>query len=244
MFRGYIKVWRKVLDTGILKNHKLWSFWMWCLLKASHEKHKVLVGYQEVELQEGQFIFGRKNASEELNMSEQNIRTVLKNLEKSKNLTIKTTNKFSVITILNWELYQGNGNVTNQQTNKELTNNSPATNHKQECKNDKNEKNKNEEGGKKEFLPLPLRFELIEKDFNPFELKCKKEFLEYWMEKSLNGKKERWQFEKVFDIKRRFRTWLNKNFKKDTSNAITRNNRNSVFINPADRSIYEKTETD
>jgi len=33
-------------------------------------------------------------------------------------------------------------------------------------------------------------------------------FIDYWTEKSPNGKKERWEFEKVFDIKRRWGTWL------------------------------------
>jgi hypothetical protein len=33
------------------------------------------------------------------------------------------------------------------------------------------------------------------------------EFISYWTEKSLNGKKMRFEKEKVFDIKRRFATW-------------------------------------
>lgn len=33
------------------------------------------------------------------------------------------------------------------------------------------------------------------------------EFLDYWTEKNPGGKKERWQMEKVFDVKRRWGTW-------------------------------------
>jgi hypothetical protein len=36
----------------------------------------------------------------------------------------------------------------------------------------------------------------------------KKKFIDYWTEKSPNGKKERWQMEKVFDLKRRWGRWL------------------------------------
>lgn len=36
----------------------------------------------------------------------------------------------------------------------------------------------------------------------------KEEFLSYWTEKNAGGKKERWQMEKVFDVKRRWNTWL------------------------------------
>lgn len=39
-------------------------------------------------------------------------------------------------------------------------------------------------------------------------LEEKEKFLEYWAEKSPNGKKERWQMEKVFDIKRRWKRWI------------------------------------
>ena len=66
----------------------------------------------------------------------------------------------------------------------------------------------------KERVLLNNYFLQIEKDFSQDELIYKNEFLEYWKEKSPGGKKERWQFEKVFDIKRRFKTWL-KNKEKD-----------------------------
>ena len=64
-------------------------------------------------------------------------------LKKLQKLTIKPTNKFSIVTIINWDSYQGQQNKTNQQTNQEVTSKSPASNHKQECKNDiKKEKEK------------------------------------------------------------------------------------------------------
>ncbi len=36
----------------------------------------------------------------------------------------------------------------------------------------------------------------------------KSKFLSYWTERSHNGKKERWEMEKVFDVKRRWGTWV------------------------------------
>lgn len=35
-----------------------------------------------------------------------------------------------------------------------------------------------------------------------------RKFYEYWTEKNPNGRKERWQMEKVFDVRRRFKKWL------------------------------------
>jgi len=99
---GLIKLYRKILENGKLRNHKLWTFLTYCFFKASHKKRISKIGRQFVELQPGEFIFGRKKASEETKLSIQEIRTCLKKSKKAGNLTIKSTNKFSVVTILNW----------------------------------------------------------------------------------------------------------------------------------------------
>lgn len=146
MHRGYIKIWRKVEDTEIIKNHKLCAFWLWCLIKATHKERTVMIGYQEINLQAGQFIFGRNKAAQETNLTSQEVRTCLKNLEKHKKITIKATNKFSIITIINWDTYQQDIIQPNQQLNQQLTNKEPTNNQQLTTnKNDKhykNEKNK------------------------------------------------------------------------------------------------------
>jgi len=107
MNRGYIKVWRKIQDNDILKNHKYCAFFLWSLTKASHKRVNIIVGCQPVTLDPGQFIFGRRMAADELGMSEREIRTCLEIAKKADFLTIKTTNKYSIITIINWTIYQG-----------------------------------------------------------------------------------------------------------------------------------------
>ncbi len=61
---------------------------------------------------------------------------------------------------------------------------------------------------KDKVVSLLSLFEKYESDFTTEELKLKKAFLKHWTEKNEGGKKERWQMEKVFDVKRRFRTWI------------------------------------
>lgn len=128
MNRGYVKLWRKTIDSGIMQNPVLWTFWSWCLIKASHKPCKIMVCYQEVPLEAGQFVFGRKMAAKELRLTQQSIRTCVASLVKMENLTIKSTNKFSVITITNWHIYQECENEINHQINQQLTSNQPATN--------------------------------------------------------------------------------------------------------------------
>ena len=127
MNRGYVRVWRKSLDAGWLRNHKLWVFWSYCILKASYKEYDAIVGLQIVHLMPGQFIFGREKASGETGLTVQEIRTILDFLKNAGKVTIKTTNKFSVITIVNWHTYQPQENENNQQSNQPLTNKEPHT---------------------------------------------------------------------------------------------------------------------
>lgn len=127
MNQGYVKLWRKSVDAGWIKNHKLWAFWTYCLMKASYKEYDAIVGLQVVHLLPGQFIFGRKKAAKETGLSEQEIRTIIDFLRKCENLTIKTTNKYSIITVVNWPIYQGDEKENNHQVNQPLTNKEPHT---------------------------------------------------------------------------------------------------------------------
>jgi hypothetical protein len=122
MNRGYVRLWRKSLDAGWLRNHKLWAFWSYCLLKASYREYDAIVGLQIIHLLPGQFIFGLKKASEETGLTIREIRTILDFLKKAGNLTIKTTNKFSIITIVNWHTYQPQENENDTQNDKQVAN--------------------------------------------------------------------------------------------------------------------------
>jgi hypothetical protein len=102
-------------------------------MKATHKDHEVLVGFNKVELISGQFVFGRKVASEETGLSEQEIRTCLRNLTKLGNLTIKSTNRYSVITIVNWGDYQVEQcESTNTSTGSQPAGNQQVTTYKNE----------------------------------------------------------------------------------------------------------------
>lgn len=131
MDRGYVKLWRKTLDSGWLKNHKLFVFWSYCLLKATHKPIDILVGSQQVHLEPGQFVFGRMKAANDCGMSEREIRTCVGKLNTFENMTIKTTNKFSIITIVNWDIYQQEENEKDQQNDQVATSKRPASDHKQ-----------------------------------------------------------------------------------------------------------------
>ena len=94
------------------QDHKTKSLFIHCLLKANWQDGK----YKGIDIPRGSFVTGRKKLSQELGMSEQEIRTCLKKLEKSENLTINATKQFSIISIKNYNEYQQrNQRATNEQ---------------------------------------------------------------------------------------------------------------------------------
>lgn len=140
--QGWIKLHRKTLDSKVFQNEKLLKTFLWCLLKASHREYEFLHGRQKVILKPGQFITGRKKAGEELDMPPSTAWFYLNLLKDDSTIDIKSTNKYSLITLTNWGLYQSdadnvNGNLDSNLDNKRTTNGQQTDTYK----NDKNVKN-------------------------------------------------------------------------------------------------------
>lgn len=127
--QGYIKVHRKTMCSSIWQDSDLFRLWMYCLMKASHKEHSVIVEKQEVKLKIGEFVTGRFKLHQEFNngisprkqIKDTTLWSWLKKLEKIGNIDIKTFNKYSIISIVNWCEYQGTLTTEPQQTDNSLT---------------------------------------------------------------------------------------------------------------------------
>jgi len=138
--QGWIKLHRKLIESTIFSSEKGLKIWVWCLLKANHEDNQVFKGRNKINIKAGQFITGRDIAKQELEMAVGTIWFWLDQLEVERLIERHATNKYTVITILNYIEYQKedsklNANSTTDRTQIErrLTTN----------KNDKNDKNIN-----------------------------------------------------------------------------------------------------
>jgi hypothetical protein len=138
--QGWIKLHRKLLASSVFQNPNILKFWVWCLLKASHAEYTTRIGLQEVALSQGQFPFGRNAASVELNMNPSTIYKYLNLLEKERLISTKRNNKFTIVTVENWVLYQGDNECEEQQNNNNVTTKEQQRNTNKNVKNDKNVK--------------------------------------------------------------------------------------------------------
>jgi hypothetical protein len=103
---GYVKLHRKLLDSAFRDQPLILALLTNLLLMASHREVKFLWNGKEQVLLPGQLITGRKTLSKETGISEQTIRTALYALKSTNTITIKSTNRFSLISIVNWKKYQ------------------------------------------------------------------------------------------------------------------------------------------
>jgi len=113
--RGYFTTPRDIQDDPIFDNPRIFKVYLWCRMKAGHQEERyVMVGNQTVRLTKNQFIFGTFKAEKELKIKRSTIWRYLRILEKRQKVGIKTTNKYSIITvkcdILNNPKWETSGN--------------------------------------------------------------------------------------------------------------------------------------
>ena len=91
MKENWIKLHSKILEWGWYKNNNVFRVFIHCLLKANWKDGE----FEGQIIPRGSFITGRKELSKQLMMTEQEIRTALKHLKSTNEITIKTTNNFN-----------------------------------------------------------------------------------------------------------------------------------------------------
>jgi len=138
---GWIKLYRKLIENPIFLKPELLQLFIYCLLKANHETQRIIFNGQEIEIKSGQFITGREVMGRDLKQNPITTYKRLKVLENLQILNIKSNNKFSVVTVLNWELYQSEEMKRNSKRNNKGTTREQQGNTNKNDKNDKNEKN-------------------------------------------------------------------------------------------------------
>ena len=123
MQQGWIKLYRDIEDWRYFSDAKTLQLFLYLILHANTEDC-----YFHSELcRRGELITSISHLSDVLNLSTQNIRTIFRKLN-GKELTIKTTNRNTHITICNYDSYQGEKKETNKENNTQITNKQQTTN--------------------------------------------------------------------------------------------------------------------
>ncbi|WP_372809468.1 hypothetical protein [Litorivivens sp.] len=103
---GYITLHRKIKEHWIFDDPVLFKLWVTMLLDAKFSDTERRVNGAVVSIKRGQLVFGLEQWSREHKVTCSKLRTLLKNLEKCGMISRQKTNKYSLITITNYDEYQ------------------------------------------------------------------------------------------------------------------------------------------
>lgn len=115
---GFVKIHRKILKWEWWDDYATRNVFLYLLLKANYEDGE----WKKIPVKRGQFITSREKIARECGLKVQPARRALNNLQNSQQITIKSTSKYSLIEINNYDLYQQN----NQPLTRKPTTDQPA----------------------------------------------------------------------------------------------------------------------
>lgn len=120
----WVKLHDKFLEWEWHDKPEMVALWLHLLLFANWKDRR----WHGIVVRRGQLVTGRQALSEATGLSVQSVRTCLERLKSTNEITIKSTNKYSIITICKYDTYQCGEDFSNQQTNQQLTSKQPTTN--------------------------------------------------------------------------------------------------------------------
>jgi hypothetical protein len=177
---GWIKLNRSFIDWEWFDEPNMVWLFIKCLMMANWEDKK----WHGISVPRGSFITSYANLSnKKAKVSVQMIRTALERLKSTGEITIKTTNQYTVISINNYNKYQDINTPNNKQiTNEQQTNNKQITTTK-EYKEIKNKYNTIESITAAEIKTISEQYRVSEKTeqgiFDTMSLWCKSKGKKY-----------------------------------------------------------------
>lgn len=208
---GWIKLHRTLKDWEWYDDHNATRLLIHLLINVNYEDKK----WRGILIPAGSIVTSWENLSEDSKLSVRQCRTAMNKLETSGETTRVVTSKFQLISLVKWgELQSDDRQATADTTGERQAGDKQATTTK-EVKEIK-------EGIEERMAEFKNSLQPFLETYGSSTLNS---FYLYWTEKKPNGKKMRFEMEKVFDISRRLGTWKRNERpsleKKDTVNRQT-----------------------
>ncbi len=132
VLNGFVKIHRKLLQWGWYQDNVIKSVFLHILLTAAYKESQ----WMGLTIRRGQVVVSAEKMGRDLGFTREQVRRALRKLKSTNEITIETTNKYSLITVVNWEDYQvldedTTNKTTNNNTNEQPTNNQQTTTSKE-----------------------------------------------------------------------------------------------------------------
>lgn len=101
MTKGFIKLHNGLLDWEWYNDLPTKTLFLHFLLKANYKENN----WKGIKINRGELVSGRKVLALETGLSEQQVKTALNKLKATGEITIRATNKYSIISVVNYNSY-------------------------------------------------------------------------------------------------------------------------------------------
>jgi len=154
--QGWVKFHRRITKWEWYTDKNTFKIFFHLILMANHKSKK----WRGIEVNRGELITSQDKLAATNGITRQQVRTSLNKLKSTNEITIKTTNKYTLIKVVNYSNYQEKEKESNQQNNQQITNEQPTSNQpdNQRVTTNKNVKNlknvKNVKNVKNKEVPI------------------------------------------------------------------------------------------
>lgn len=145
---GFVALYRSLLDWEWYQDGNTTRVFIHCLLKANHQPKK----WRGITVETGTFISSRGAIAAELGLSDKEVRTALRHLLETGEVASKSTNKYTIYKVENWDLYQSKG----QQEGQQEAGKGPAKGRQRATNNNENNDNNENNKRSKAFDPMQI----------------------------------------------------------------------------------------
>jgi hypothetical protein len=122
MQRGYIKLFRCMLDKPWSKHPDYVALWVYCLMRGNYAETDIITRTGSfVHLMPGQFVTSREQISINTGIEESKVERILKVFKSEQQIEQQNCGKFRIISVLNWDKFQQNEQQIEQQVNNRCT---------------------------------------------------------------------------------------------------------------------------
>ena len=137
MEKGYIKLYRKIVEHKIFFNGEHLKIFIFILANASYQDRewKTRDG-DKIHIKKGEFISSISKISEQTKSTVSTVRRAIEKMKKTGILTSRTTNKYTVFQVQKWEQYQ-KSEQTSEQTTEQTSEQTTEQTTEQQVKKDK-----------------------------------------------------------------------------------------------------------
>lgn len=216
---GWIKIDRSLLDWEWFGKAEMIQLLVYLIFKANIEDKK----WQGIIVKRGQLVTSVATISADLGLTSQKVRTCLDRLRQSETISIKTTNRFSLITICNYVRYQDFSDLAQQTNNKQITTTKEYNNINIINNNDDNNACVREENFSEELKKDQMWLEVMAKNYGLASTQAVTEWLDKF---NTNNQCRDNTHSSLSDYRKHFNDWLRIQIREIKKNQNEQNSKN------------------